>query len=165
MSEAFLGEIRLFSFDFPPRGWALCNGQFLSIAQNQALFALLGTMYGGNGQTTFALPDLQGRVPIHIGGGFVQGQRAGEESHILGLSELPQHTHGALGDAGAANATTPVGKSWASQEVSPYSGAANTSMRPTTTSTVGGGQPHLNMSPYLTLNLCICLGGIFPSQN
>ena len=165
MSEPFLGEVRLFSFNYPPRGWALCNGQLLAINQNQALFSLLGTMYGGDGRTTFALPDLRGRVPIHVDGGFVQGQRSGEENHTLIISELPQHTHLPQGDSGAANAGTPVGNTWGAQDASPYSNAANVAMNPTAIGATGGSQAHPNLSPYLTLNFCIALLGIFPSRN
>ena len=172
MAEPFLSEIRIFSFNFAPKGWALCNGQFLPINQNQALFSLLGTTYGGNGQTTFALPNLQGRVPIHEGSGFTLGQSGGQSAHTVTMSELPQHTHflnsnmciggnvinAALGD--------PTGNYWANNGKSQY--ATNTFdkvMHPSAVTNVGGSQPHNNMQPYLVLNFCIALQGIFPSQN
>src|SRR6476660_8308994 len=110
MSEPFLSEIKLVSFSFPPKGWALCNGQLLPINQNQALFALVGTMYGGNGQTNFALPDLRGRTPIHVGGGFTQGQTSGEETHTLSLTELPAHTHAVNASSANANQNNPAGR-------------------------------------------------------
>src|ERR1044071_6591721 len=114
MAEPFLSEVRMFSFNFPPKGWALCNGQFLQINQNQALFSLLGTMYGGNGQTTFALPDLRGRVPKHVGDGYVQGQHAGAIAVTIGLNEMPQHLHLAQGSTTDADAAIPGGAALAS---------------------------------------------------
>jgi microcystin-dependent protein len=165
MAEPFIGEVKIVGFNFAPRGWAFCNGQLLPIAQNQALFSLLGTMYGGNGQTTFALPDLRGRVPIHMGNGFTQGQSGGEENHALTINELPIHTHLPQGDSGSANAGTPVGNTWAAQDAAPYASTANVAMNATTIGTAGGSQPHSNLSPYLTLNFCIALVGIFPSRN
>jgi microcystin-dependent protein len=165
VSEPFLGEIKIMSFNFPPKGWALCNGQFLPINQNQALFALLGTMYGGNGQTTFALPDLRGRVPIHLGSGFTQGQAAGEFAHTVTQSEMPAHTH-SFG-ASQSNASTPVpGGNMFGTSNNMYAAATNlTTVNAQTITNVGGGQPHQNMQPYLTLSFCIALQGIFPSQN
>jgi microcystin-dependent protein len=153
------------SFNFPPKGWALCNGQFLPINQNQALFALLGTMYGGNGQTTFALPDLRGRVPIHLGSGFTQGQAAGEFAHTVTQSEMPAHTH--TFGASQSNANTPVpGGNMFGTSNNMYAAATNlTTVNAQTITNVGGGQPHQNMQPYLTLSFCIALQGIFPSQN
>lgn len=181
MAEPFLSEIRLFTFDFAPKGWAMCNGQFLPINQNQALFSLLGTTYGGNGQTTFALPDLRGRVAQHEGAGFVLGERGGEEAHTLAISELPTHSHFARandmdGVAGVAGITPGATKSVARALVSLQgggttpaqlygSGAPDRAMHPSTIANVGGSQPHLNMHPYLTMNFCIALQGIFPSPN
>lgn len=172
MAEPFLAEIRIFSFSFAPKGWALCNGQLLPINQNQALFSLLGTMYGGNGQTNFALPNLQGRVPNHVGAGLTQGQTGGETAHTLTISEMPLHTHGLnqnLAAGGAAvNATqgTPTGNFWANSGKSHYSTSApNAAMHPSAVSNVGGSQPHLNLQPFLALNFCIALQGIFPAQN
>ena len=172
MAEPFLAEIRIFSFNFAPKGWALCNGQFLPINQNQALFALLGTTYGGNGQTTFALPNLQGRVPNHVGSGLIQGQTGGEVAHTLNINELPQHTHGlnqnlAVGGANT-NATqgTPAGNFWANTGKAHYSTSPpNAAMHPSAVTSVGGSQAHINMQPFLALNFCIALQGIFPSQN
>lgn len=163
MSEPFLGELKLMSFNFPPRGWAACNGQLLPINQNQALFALLGTMYGGNGQTNFALPDLRGRVAMHVGGGFTQGERAGEEIHTLTVKELPAHNH-------FVNASTTAGNGADPTMLAPFSDGYGgtvslTSLQPATVGNVGAGQPHENRQPYLVLNWCIALQGIFPSRN
>src|SRR5688500_4020218 len=161
MSDPFLGEIKIVPWNYNIKGWAQCNGQQLPINQNQALFALLGTMYGGNGRTTFALPDLRARTPIHVGQGFVQGQSGGEASHTLTVNEVPMHEHFAEGSAANADAATPGGN---------FLGAANnmyappgnlTPLHPTSITNVGGSQPHENEQPYLTLNLCIALIGIF----
>jgi microcystin-dependent protein len=166
MAEPFLSEIRIFSFNFPPKSWALCNGQLLPINQNQALFALLGTTYGGNGQTTFALPDLRGRVPMHTGGGLVLGQRAGEEAHTLSLAEMPAHTHQAKASGNGPTVTAPTGNFWSSNTgFTAYGTAGDTAMAPAAIGNTGGSQAHENRSPYLTLNYCIALQGIFPSQN
>jgi len=164
MSTPYLAEIRIFSFNFAPKGWALCNGQILPINQNQALFALLGTTYGGNGQTTFALPNLQGRVPIHMGGGFVLGQIGGENAHTLILSELPAHNHVSVGSSAAPDQGNPTGNLWAAGNAA-YNTTPNTTMNPASITAIGGNQPHENRSPFLTLNFCIALQGIFPSQN
>lgn len=164
MAEPFLSEIRIMSFSFPPKGWAQCNGQLLPINQNQALFALVGTMYGGNGQTTFALPNLQGRTPIHRGGSFVQGQSGGEENHTLSAGELAAHAHPVAASSASADSPSPAGSYWASAGGSHYAGAPGVSMAGVGAS-AGGGQPHPNLSPYLTLNFCIALQGLFPSQN
>ena len=164
MAEPFLGEIRLMSFVFPPQGWALCNGQLLPINQNQALFSLLGTTYGGNGQTTFALPNLQGRVPIHEGSGHTLGEAAGEQAHTLTSAELPAHVHMVRASSASTGGTpSPVGN---------YLGGANNAYRSSgngvaltqAVTSVGGSQAHLNMQPFLTLSFCIALQGIFPSQ-
>ncbi len=165
MSEPFLGEIKIISFNFPPKGWAFCNGQLLSISQNTALFSLLGTTYGGDGQTNFALPNLQGSIPVHVGNGFTQGQRGGEEAHTLTLQELPQHTHAPGGSSNSANATSPSGDVWASLASGGYAGTGNTTLNPVSITNAGGSQPHSNMAPYLTLNFVIALQGIFPSRN
>ena len=168
MAEPFLGEIRIFSFAYQPQGWALANGQFLPINQNQALFSLLGTTYGGNGQTTFALPDLRGQVPIHKGDGFTQGQKGGEQAHTVTMSEMPAHTHVAQATSvtGTANAPTPSLMLAVSTPQSIYGPPTNLdSMSPTAVSNVGGSQAHLNMQPFLVLSFCIALQGIFPSQN
>jgi microcystin-dependent protein len=161
MSEPFLGELRLMSFNFAPQGWAPCNGQQLPINQNQALFALLGTMYGGNGQTTFALPDLRGRAPIHVGQ-WIQGMAVGAEFHTLTLQQLPAHTHthaAHTGDAGqpvpATLAAVPNG----------YAAPADlTTLHPASITNVGGSQPHENRPPSMAAFWCIALTGIFPSR-
>lgn len=165
MAEPFLGEIRIMSFDFAPRQWAQCNGQLLPINQNQALFSLLGTTFGGDGRVTFALPDLQGRTPIHVGAGHTLGERGGEQAHTVSIAELPQHTH--VQQATTATGDTPVapGNVLAdspSQLYGPASGL--TALHPTTVPAVGGSQAHLNMQPFLTLTFCIALtNAIFPS--
>jgi microcystin-dependent protein len=165
MSEPFLGELRLFSFNFAPKGWALANGQFLPINQNQALFALLGTMYGGNGQTNFALPNLRGRVSLHVGPGFNQGQAGGEDAHTLTLQELPQHIH--LMQANTANADTDIaGGATLGAFNNAYRAPSNpASLNPTSVAGVGGGLPHENRQPYTVLSWGIALQGIFPSPN
>src|ERR1043166_426747 len=170
MGQPFLGEIRIMAFGFAPRNWAMCNGQLLPINQNQALFSLLGTVYGGNGQTTFALPDLRGCTPIHVGGSFnVQGQKGGQQNHTLTLSEMPLHTHvlQASTQAGNASPPTPVGNCFADSAPSlGYNGGtALVALNPNTVTKVGGSQAHLNMQPFLTLTFCIALIGIFPSHN
>jgi len=170
MSEPFLAEVRLMSFVFPPKGWALCNGQLLPINQNQALFSLLGTTYGGNGQTNFALPDLRGRVPIHTGQGHTLGETGGEQAHTVSLAEMPTHTH--VFQATNSNATQPgpmpnsTSNGYARAGNQMYGGPANlVAMAPNMVGNVGGSQSHQNMQPFLTLSYCIALQGIFPSQN
>jgi microcystin-dependent protein len=164
MAEPFLSEIRIFSFQFAPKGWALCNGQLLPINQNQALFSLLGTTYGGDGRVNFALPDVRGRVPVHRGSGHTLGERGGEQAHTLTISEVTQHTH--QGNASSSNGN----QSFASGNVlaaagNLYGGPGNlTQLSPTSVASVGGNQAHLNMQPFLTFNFCIALQGIFPSQ-
>ena len=164
MSTPFLAEIKIISWNFPPKGWAFCNGQLLPINQNQALFSILGTTYGGDGRTTFALPDLRGRAPVHMGNGFTEGQRGGEISHTVIMSEMPAHNHLPQGNTGAPSQGNPAGNFWAALAGS-YSGSANSNMNPASISQVGGSQPHQNMQPYLVLNFIIALQGIFPSQN
>lgn len=163
MAEPFLSEIRLASFVFAPKGWALCNGQFLPINQNQALFALLGTTFGGNGQTTFALPDLRGRVPIHVGNGFTLGERGGESAHTLTISELPQHNHFVTMTTTDGNVVVPTGNQLGSFNNGYGASSSTVPLAPATVTNVGGSQSHLNMSPFLTLNYIIALQGIFPS--
>jgi microcystin-dependent protein len=168
MSTPFVGEMRWFSFNFPPKGWAACNGQLLAINQNQALFSLLGTIYGGNGTTTFALPNMQGKVPIHFGNGFTQGQAGGESAHTLTVEEMATHTHAANAVSTTGISANPLGNYWAGSAIgdSIYSTAApDQAMIGGTVGTNGGGQAHPNMQPYLALNLCIALQGIFPSRN
>jgi len=166
MSDPFLGEIKIFSFGFTPRNWAVCNGQLLPINQNQALFAILGTTYGGNGRTTFALPNLQGRVPVHAGSQFTLGQAGGETAHTLTVSEMTAHIHTPIASGAAADRTSPSGNYWAANGAyTAYSNQLGEAMSPDTVAQVGGSQPHENMSPYLALNFCIALTGIFPTQN
>lgn len=164
MAEPFMGEIRLMSFVYAPQGWALCNGQFLAINQNQALFSLLGTTYGGNGQTTFALPDLRGRVPIHVGSGHTLGEVGGEQAHTLSVAEMPTHNH----LVNASNSTTggtatPNGNYLGGGNNAYSAGGPLTSLQPGTVTGTGGSQAHLNMQPFLVVSFCIALQGIFPS--
>ena len=168
MLDPYLAEIRWVSFNFPPKGWALCNGQFLPINQNQALFALLGTTYGGNGQTTFALPNLRGRVPIHSANGeqgHNLGEAAGSTSVTVNIQQLPQHIH-FLNVTNQNGALAAPANNFLGAVASMY-GAANqlTTMNPLSVTSVGGSQPHNNMMPYLVLNFIIALQGIFPSRN
>lgn len=169
MAEPFLSEIRIMSFGFPPKGWALCNGQLLPINQNQALFSLLGTTYGGDGRVNFGLPDLQGRVPIHMGSGHTLGERGGEQAHTLSISEIPTHVHVLNGTSATANLTSPASAGsalLAKTNPPPLYGAPTNlvAMSADSASPVGGSQAHLNMEPFLTLSFCIALQGIFPSQ-
>ena len=167
MADVFIGQISVYGFNFPPKGFAMCNGQLMSIQQNQALFALLGTTYGGNGIQTFALPELRGRVPMHPGNGHIQGERGGEETHTLTTGEIA-HSHPVSVHNGNANQRTPVGNVYGNvqgTQTNVYStGAPNTNMGGGFTNT-GSSQAHSNMAPYLTLNMCIALQGIFPSRN
>lgn len=165
MAEPFLGEIRLTSFNFAPKGWALCNGQLLPINQNQALFSLFGTTYGGNGQTNFALPDLRGRVPMHFGGGFTQGQVGGETAHTLTINELPTHLHQANASATDGDSPVPLGARLGAFNNGFVAPADLVPLAPATIANVGGSQPHNNMAPYLVLNYVVALQGIFPSRN
>ncbi len=165
MSTPFLSEIKVVSFNFAPKGWALCNGQLLPINQNQALFSLLGTTYGGDGRVNFGLPNLQGRIPVHEGGGFTLGERAGEQSHTLILSELPSHNHIPVGSTATPALGSPAGALWAKGNANIFTTPPNNSMNPQCILPTGGSQPHENMSPYLVLNFIIALQGIFPSQN
>lgn len=166
MSEPFLSEIKLVSFNFPPKGWALANGQLLPINQNQALFALLGTTYGGNGQTNFALPNLRGRVPIHTGSGHTLGEAAGSPSVTVNIQQLPTHIHGLQGSSNPSGTTADPTNAFLAPVNGGYGPANNlTTLSPQTITSVGGSQPHNNMMPYLVLNFIIALQGIFPSQN
>ncbi len=165
MATPYLSEIRILSFGFPPKGWALCNGQLLPINQNQALFSLLGTTYGGDGRVNFGLPNLQGRTPMHVGDGHTLGELGGEQNHTLSIAEIPAHTHSWGATNTAANAPNPTSNLLGSAPEYDGSGSNLTPMYPGVLSTVGGSQPHPNMQPYLTLNFCIALQGIFPSQN
>lgn len=168
MGTPFLAEMRLISFNFAPKGWALCNGQFLPINQNQALFSLLGTTYGGDGRVTFALPDVRSRVPIGQGPQFsTLGQRGGEEFHTVIQTEMPQHLHFAQGNTNDANSGNPVSNFPGKITSVGYQSAATglTTLHPSTVSNIGGSQPHENRQPYLVLNMMIALQGVFPSQN
>lgn len=171
MAEPFLSEIRIMSFAFPPKGWALCNGQLLPINQNQALFSLLGTTFGGDGRVNFALPDLRGRTPIHVGSSHTLGERGGEQAHTLSTAEIPTHTHVANGSTAAANQPVPGGALLGKVDVSALTtnlyGPAGSlvAMAPNSVANAGGSQAHLNMQPFLTLSFCIALQGIFPSRN
>ncbi|MDZ5623244.1 phage tail protein [Nocardioides bizhenqiangii] len=166
MSEPFLSEIKLFAFNHVPKGWAMCNGQFLPINQNQALFALLGTRYGGNGVTTFALPDLRGRVPIHFGGGHNLGEAAGSESVTITHQTMPAHLHVMNGSTVASGGNdNPTGRFLGSASNLYHTPASLTTMNPGTIGNAGGSQPHQNMQPHMALTFGIALQGIFPSQN
>ena len=170
MADPFLCEIRIASFGFAPKGWAMCNGQLLPINQNQALFSLLGTTYGGNGQVNFGLPNLQGRMPLHMGRGHAMGEQGGEQAHTLTQAELPQHAHtiGATTQTGRATMggidNTPANGNVLAAARGHYAQGGDTLLAPGTLQAVGGSQAHLNMPPFLALNFIIALQGIFPSQ-
>jgi microcystin-dependent protein len=167
MAEPFLSEIRIMSFGFPPKGWATCDGQLLPINQNQALFSLLGTTYGGDGRVNFGLPNLQGRAPMHMGSSHTLGERGGEQGHTLSISEIPTHTHSAVATTATATTNNPTSSLMLSKSTAAalYATASNlVAMAPNELGTVGGSQAHLNMQPFLVLNFSIALQGIFPSQ-
>ena len=165
MAEPFLSEVRMMSFVFAPKGWALCNGQLLPINQNQGLFSLLGTTFGGDGRVNFALPDLRGRTPIHVGSGHTLGERGGEQAHTLSIAELPTHTH--VMNAASADGTQVVPATAflaKAAPANPYLAPANLgALNAASVANVGGSQAHLNMQPFLTISFCIALQGIFPS--
>ncbi len=163
MAEPFLSEIRLMSFVFAPKGWALCNGQLLPINQNQALFSLLGTTFGGDGRVNFALPDLRGRVPIHVGGGHTLGERGGEQAHTLSIAELPEHVHVLNGSSANAATNAPTGNVLAQSNNVYHPPTSLVALNPGSVTNTGGSQAHLNMQPFLTISFCIALQGIFPS--
>jgi microcystin-dependent protein len=164
MAEPFISEIRMMSFVFPPKGWALCNGQLLPINQNQALFSLLGTTFGGDGRVNFALPDLRGRTPIHVGNSHTLGERGGEQAHTLSIAELPTHTHALHASSTAADTPVPTNALPAAGPEPGYAAAGDlVAMHANSITQVGGSQAHLNMQPFLTLSYCIALQGIFPS--
>ena len=170
MSTPFLGEIRIFPYNFAPRGWAFCQGQILAIAQNTALFSLLGTTYGGNGQTTFALPDLRGRVAMSSGQGpglsnYVIGELSGTETVTLNSTQMPAHNHLLNGSNNDATDSAPQGNVPAVIPSGGYTATPNTQMNPGAVTNAGGSQPHGNLQPFLILNFCIALNGIFPSRN
>jgi microcystin-dependent protein len=165
MAEPFLSEIRIMSFGFAPQGWAFCDGQLLPINQNQALFSLLGTTFGGDGRVNFGLPDLRARTPIHVGASHTLGERGGEQAHTLSVAQLPQHVHAMSGSATNADVVSPADNVVAqtSQRYGPPTQL--TALDPSTNGSIGGSQAHLNMQPFLTLTFCIALLGIFPSQS
>jgi microcystin-dependent protein len=168
VAEPFLSEIRLMSFAFAPKGWALCNGQLLPINQNQALFSLLGTTFGGDGRVNFALPDLRGRAPIHVGSSHTLGERGGEQAHTLSIAELPEHVHGWNAKSSPATTNTPDASSLLASSTGDnvWGPATNlVAMSPGAIQSTGGSQAHLNMQPFLVLSFCIALQGIFPSPN
>jgi microcystin-dependent protein len=179
MSDQFLGEIRIFPFDFAPIQWAMCNGQLMAITQNAALFSILGTTYGGNGTSTFGLPNLQGRVPVCAGQGrglslYDLGQFGGAQSHTLNNTEIPSHNHNINADADPGTSTSPAGAIYRRGQIpggsNPTAVAAYSTqapdviMDPNTLGITGGNQAHNNMMPYLTLNFCIALNGVFPPR-
>lgn len=165
MAEPFLSEIRIMSFGFAPKGWALCNGQLLPINQNQALFSLLGTTFGGDGRVNFALPDLRGRTPIHVGSGHTLGERGGEQAHTLSIAEISTHTHVLQASSGNAATNSANGAVLANATAVYHSPTNLTSLSPSSVTNTGGSQAHQNMQPFLTLGFCIALQGIFPSPN
>ena len=170
MSEPFIGEIKIISWNFPPKGWAFCNGALLPINQNQALFSIFGTTYGGDGRVNFALPNLQGRVPIHMGQGFTLGQRGGETAHTLTMSEMPAHTHpikstNAAGDVANPHNAYPANAAPTQLYSTGSSPTQAVAMNPAMISSIGGSQPHENEQPYTVVNYIVALQGIFPSQN
>jgi microcystin-dependent protein len=166
MAEPFLAEIRIMSFGFPPKGWAFCDGQLLPINQNQALFSLMGTTYGGDGRVNFGLPNLQGRVPMHMGSGHTLGERGGEQGHTLSISELPQHVHSAMASNTNGSSIFPASNLLGGSPNQLYHAVDGNlvAMNAATLSAIGGSQAHLNMQPFLTLNFSVALQGIFPSQ-
>lgn len=170
MSEPFLAEVRMVGFNFAPRGWAFCDGQILPINQNQSLYSLLGTTYGGDGRTSFALPDLRGRTPIHVGSSngthHALGQNSGEETHTLAANEMPNHTHTPKGSTAQVNANDATDRVVGGNVGLPYNSfGTSQNMASGMVLNVGGGQAHDNMQPYLALNFCIALQGLFPSRD
>ncbi|MDA8018202.1 MAG: tail fiber protein [Thermoanaerobaculia bacterium] len=170
MSEPFLAEMRIVGFNFAPRGWAFCDGQILPINQNQSLYSLLGTTYGGDGRTSFALPDLRSRTPLHRGDGFQLGQKGGAETVTLTAAQIAAHTHAAKASSTAANSGNPSGHVLAAADPGndiyrDPEAASTTALRSGTVTNAGGGQAHNNMQPFITLSFCIALRGLFPSRN
>lgn len=166
MGTPFMSEIKIISWNYPPKGWAFCNGQLLPINQNQALFSLLGTTYGGDGRVNFALPDLRGRAPIHQGAGFTEGQAGGEASHTLTMSEMTAHNHFMSGTSTTGTLNNGTANVFGVSQTPIYSGFSNpTPLIAGSITSVGGSQPHNNMQPYLVVNYIIALQGAFPSRN
>lgn len=172
MSEPFLAEVRIMGFNFAPRGWAFCDGQIMPINQNQSLYSLLGNTYGGDGRTSFALPDMRGRVPMHVGSSngadHREGQKSGEETHTLTGNEMPNHNHELFGSTAAANSGNPTGQVVATVDATfgdAYAAPNQLVNMAANILNVGGGQAHNNMQPYLAINFCIALQGLFPSRN
>ena len=166
MSTPFLGELKIISRNFAPKGWAFCNGQLLPINQNQALFSILGTTYGGDGRVNFALPDLRSRVPIYQGQGFILGQKGGEEFHTLTMSEMTQHIHFMTGTSTVCTLNNGTANNWGVSQTPVYNPfSAPVTINPASVTNTGGSQPHENRQPFLVLNLIIALQGIFPSLN
>ena len=165
MAEPFLSEIRIFSFVFAPKGWALCNGQLLPINQNQALFSLLGTTFGGDERVNFALPDFRGNVPIHVGNGHTLGEKAGSQAVTLSIAQMPEHVHALMGVGADANTNSPTNNSLANTTAVYHSPTNLVPLSPGSVTNTGGSQAHINMQPFLTLSFCIALQGIFPSPN
>ena len=165
---AYISELRIFAFNFPPKGWLVCNGQLLPVAKNQALFSLLGKTYGGDGVNTFGLPNLMGRVPVHVNDQYALGQSGGEAAHVLTMKEIPAHNHNAMGCSLPPNVNSPANAICASNTgVTPYGNPANgiKTMAPGALATVGANLGHENMAPYLSLMICICIQGIYPTRN
>ncbi len=166
MSSPYIGEIRLFAGNFAPAGWMFCEGQLLPISEYDTLFNLIGTTYGGDGQSTFALPDLRGRVPVHMGNGFILSQMGGEESVTLTTNQLPAHSHMPQANTGSGTQASPAGNVWANSTNLPYSASAPTAaMDPSAIGMDGGSQPHDNMVPYVCIDFIISLFGIYPTQS
>ena len=165
MGTPFIAEMRITAFNVAPKGWAFCNGQTMQISQNQAMFSIVGTVFGGDGRTTFALPDMRGRTPVHVGNGVTLGQSMGEISHTLTALETPLHNHLVLATNNAGTDLAPTNDYFANSNVQPYRTDNNTTLAPASVTTVGGGQAHNNMQPYLVVNFIIALQGIFPSRN
>ena len=165
MSQPYVGEIRMFGGNFAPVGWMFCEGQLLPISQYDALFNLIGTTYGGDGQSTFALPDLRGRLPIHQGSGFILAQNGGVEQVTLTVQQIPAHGHPAQAQSGAGSSSSPTNNVWAGSNVNQYStNNSNASMNAGAIGATGGSQPHTNFMPYLCVSFIISLFGVFPSQ-
>jgi len=166
MSQPFVGEIRMFGGNFAPAGWAFCDGSLIPISENETLFNLIGTTYGGDGQSTFALPDLRSRVPVHQGPGFTIGQSGGAETVTLTTAQIPSHSHVPQGNSGVGSQPNPTGNVWAQSALNQFSnGTANVAMAPAAIGSAGGSQPHDNMLPFLTVSFILSLFGVFPSQS